>query len=212
MTFITIATLFATMAILGAIPSTSVFIVVSRSIASGFIHGFATATGIVIGDIIFILIAIYGLAIIADTMGNLFILVKYIASAYLIWLGIGLLKLKPDNAKIDKIQESSLLSSFLCGLFITLGDQKAILFYIGFFPAFLDLSNISIFDISIIIAITIIAVGGTKLIYAYMADRTKLIFKNFSGIMNKFAGWAMIATGIFLVANSHYLLILRLIS
>jgi len=206
MTLLTIATLFATMAILGAIPSMSVFTVVSRSIASGFIHGFATATGIVIGDIIFILIAIYGLTLIADTMGNLFILVKYLASAYLIWFGIGLLKLKPENAKIEKPQKASLLSSFLCGLFITLGDQKAILFYMGFFPAFLDLSNIYIYDISIIIAITIIAVGGTKLIYAYMATKAKMIFKNFSAIMNNFAGWAMIATGIFLAANSHYLL------
>jgi len=202
MTFISIATLFATMAIIAAIPSTSVFAVVSRSMASGFIHGFATATGIVVGDITFILVAVYGLSLIADTMGSLFVLVKYIASAYLIWFGVGLLKSKSEFAEVEGIQKTRLLSSFLCGLFITLGDQKAILFYMGFFPAFLDLSNISISDITIIIVITIIAVGGAKLVYAYLADRTKLLFKNFSATLNIFAGSAMIGTGIFLAAKA----------
>jgi len=100
MTFISIATLFATMVVLAAIPSTSVFAVVSRSMASGFIHGFATATGIVVGDITFILVAVYGLSVIANTMGSLFALVKYIASAYLIWFGVGLLKSKSEFAEV----------------------------------------------------------------------------------------------------------------
>jgi len=72
----------------------------------------------------------------------------------------------------------------------------------GFFPAFLDLSNISISDITIIIIITIIAIGSAKLVYAYLADRTKLIFKNFSVALNIFAGSAMIGAGIFLAVKA----------
>ena len=200
----TIASLFAIMAVLAALPSTSVFTVVSRSMTSGFAHGFATATGVVIGDIVFIVIAVYGLSVIADTLGSLFILVKYLAGAYLIWFGIQLWKVKTDAVQPKGTEDASLLSSFLCGLFITLGDQKAILFYMGFFPAFLDLSSVSVSDISIVVAVTIVAVGGVKVIYALVADRSRLLFKNAKAkkALNIFAGSAMIGTGIFLVTKA----------
>jgi len=52
---------------------------------------------------------------------------------------------------------------------ITLGDQKAILFYLGFFPAFLDLVAMSALDTAVILLVTTVAVGGVKLAYAGMA-------------------------------------------
>jgi threonine/homoserine/homoserine lactone efflux protein len=87
MTLGTIATLFFTLAILAALPSTSVIAVVSRSIAGGFGHGIATSIGIVVGDICFIIIAILGLSVVAEAMGDLFLWVKLCASIYLIWFG-----------------------------------------------------------------------------------------------------------------------------
>jgi threonine/homoserine/homoserine lactone efflux protein len=44
----------------------------------------------VVGDFVFILLAVYGLSAIAETMGNQFVLVKYLGGAYLIWLGVSL--------------------------------------------------------------------------------------------------------------------------
>ena len=60
MTFSSIAALFGSMIVLAIIPSPSVFAVVARSIASGFTHGFVTVIGIVVGDFIFITLAITG--------------------------------------------------------------------------------------------------------------------------------------------------------
>lgn len=204
MTFSNIAALFATMIVLAAIPGTSVFAVVSRTVASGFFHGFIIVIGIVIGDIIFIIIAVHGLSVIAESMGSMFILVKYLGAAYLIWFGIELWRSKSESVLVDGIEEPSWLSNFLCGLFITLGDQKAILFYMGFFPAFVDLSSVSISDISIIMVVATVAVGGVKLSYAYVADKTKLLFKNSRAKkgMNIMAGSVMIGTGIILVAKT----------
>ena len=66
---------------MAAIPSLSVFTVIARSISSGFTHGLMTAIGIVIGDIIFILVAIYSLAAIAGaTMTSLLILINNLQS------------------------------------------------------------------------------------------------------------------------------------
>lgn len=204
MTFSTMAALFGVMLAGALIPGVSVLAVTARSAAFGFIHGFFTTMGIVLGDIIFILLAIFGLSVLADTMGGLFVLVKYLGGAYLIWLGIALWRPESKATQPEGISESSLLSSFLTGLFITLGDQKAVLFYLGFLPAFLDLSTLSYFDASIIILIAIVAVGGAKLGYAYMADRAGVFFNSADAVtrINMAAGTVMIGVGMFLVARA----------
>ena len=58
MTLSSMIALFGAMLVLAAMPSSSVLLVISRSAASGFVHGSLAALGIVAGDIIFILIAI----------------------------------------------------------------------------------------------------------------------------------------------------------
>jgi len=203
MTFSSIVALFSAMLVLASLPSVSVLAVTTRSATSGFIHGVFTTIGIVLGDIIFIIIAIWGLSFLAETMGSLFVLIKYLGGAYLILLGIGLCRSKSKDVQTEEVIETSLLSSFLTGLFITLGDQKATLFYLGFFPAFLDLSKISYFDTGIIIAITTVAVGGVKLGYAFMADRARLLISSrIRKGMNIAAGCVMIAVGVFLVTKA----------
>jgi threonine/homoserine/homoserine lactone efflux protein len=203
MTFSSIVALFSAMVVLASIPSVSVLAVSTKSATSGFIHGVFTTIGIVLGDIIFIIISIWGLSFLAETMGSLFVLIKYFGGAYLILLGIGLCRSKSKDVETQEVIETSLLSSFLTGLFITLGDQKATLFYLGFFPAFLDISKISYFDTIIIIVITTVAVGGVKLGYAFMADRARLLISSQTrkGI-NIAAGCVMIAVGVFLVIKA----------
>ena len=200
-----ILALLGTLIVLAVVPSVSVLAVSARAAAFGFTHGMFTALGIVIADIIFILVAVYGLALIAGLMGEQFTLIKYIGGAYLIWLGISLWRNDSRARKSETVKQSSLGSSFLTGFLITLGDQKAILFYLGFFPAFIDLSRMTPADTLIIIAIAIVGVGGAKLVYAYLADRTSLLFKNTRAIrgINMLAGGVMIAVGMFLLAKAQ---------
>ena len=139
-------------------------------------------------------------------MGDLFYWVKLCAGAYLIWFGIDLWQSKPAATKVDNIQQKSLISSFLCGLFITLGDQKAILFYLGFFPAFIDLDSVSQTDIGIIISVTIIAVGGVKVAYAFASNQASALLKNTKAktVLNRLAGSAMLVAGLYLIVTSIY--------
>lgn len=111
LTFSSIAALFGTMLVLASIPSVSVLVVSARSVASGFIHGVFTTIGIVVGDIIFILVAIVGLSVLAETMGGLFVIVKYLGGACLIGLGIALWRSKSKAEEVEGKTESSLLSS-----------------------------------------------------------------------------------------------------
>lgn len=186
------------------VPSVSVLAVSARSAALGFAHGALTSAGIVVGDIVFILIAIYGLSVLADLMGSHFALIKYLGGAYLIWLGIVLWRSKPKADGVEGSSKTSMPSSFLTGLLITLADQKAILFYLGFFPALIDLPALSLADTGIILVIATIAVGGPKLLYAFMAERAGLILRNSKATraINISAGSAMVGVGVFLVAKA----------
>ena len=61
----------------------------------------------------------------------------------------------------------------MAGLLLTLADQKAVLFYLGFFPAFLDLAAITLTEALQVVVITVVAVGGVKIAYALAADRAQ---------------------------------------
>lgn len=204
LTFASIASLAGVMVVGAMVPSMSVLTVSARSAALGFAHGVFTAVGIVLGDVVFILIAIYGLSVLATWLDSRFVLIQYLGGVYLIWLGIMLWRSRPKTEGEEKQSNSSLLESFLTGLLITLGDQKAIWFYLGFFPALLDLTRLSFLDTGIIVAIAVIAVGGSKLVYAYMAYRTGRIFKasRVTNLLNRIAGSVMIAVGSFVIIRT----------
>lgn len=197
----------AVMAVLAAIPSLSVLTVTARAAAYGYAHGAAAAAGIVLGDIIFIVIAIAGLAALAAALGGAFVWIKYLGGAYLVWQGLLLWRSAWRNDSANAApsvgaDRPSLWSSFMAGLLLTLADQKAILFYLGFFPAFLDLDALSILDVTIVVLITVVTVGGIKLGYAGLAGRVKVLAGNrvTRGIWI-FAGIVMIAVGLDIVAK-----------
>lgn len=203
MTLTTLAAMFSAMLALAVIPDASAVAVATRSIASGIKHGVIVIAGIITGDLIFILIAVYGLSAISSAMHDLFIVIKYLGAAYLVFFGFVLLKAEPEVIEIDGIKDSSWHASFFCGLLITLGDPKAILFYISFLPAFVDLSMIKTIDIGLILLTAIAALCCSKLVYAFMADRSRMLFKSTKAKkgINSVAAGIMLATAIFLVVN-----------
>ena len=172
MTILSALALFATMAALAAIPSSSVLLVVTQSTGIGLRNGIATAVGVVAGDLVFMMMAIWGMALLAEQMGAVFVVIKYLAAAYLIWFGIGLIRRHRGSggpaAGVGGPGGAgrSLPASFAAGLLLTLGDLKAIFFYASLLPAFLDLSRLTAADIWLMSGITILAVGGVKVAYA----------------------------------------------
>lgn len=193
--------LFGAMALLAALPSTSVLAVSSRAASHGFRHGALVAAGVVVGDAIFIVVAIFGLALLMDAMAGLGPAVRALGGLYLIWLGLRLWHARPAEGALDET-EGGHGASFMTGLLITLGDQKAILFYLGFFPAFVDLARMTWIDAMLLIAIAAIAVGGVKLIYAAAADQAgRWIGSGVARALNLLAACVMIGIGLFLLSS-----------
>lgn len=170
-------TLFFSMLLLAAIPSTSVLVVTSRAATCGFKHGVILTLGIIFGDIIFILTALLGLSYIAQTLSAASKFIQLFAGLYLIGFGISMLRPKPNtntSTSPTTFADASFSTSFFTGLFMTLADLKAITFYLGFLPAFINLKQANTIDITLIILAAAIALSSTKIFYAYLATHRKL--------------------------------------
>jgi threonine/homoserine/homoserine lactone efflux protein len=92
----------------------------------------------------------------------------------------------------------------MSGLLFTLADQKAILSYLVFLPAFVDLSSLTLTDMGVIVSIALIAVGGVKVVYAYMASSAVSLFSSkVRRKLNIMAGCLMMAVGLFVVIGAY---------
>ena len=192
------------MFLLAITPGPGVFATISRALSSGFSNASFVVFGIVIGDIIFLLLAIFGLSTIASILGDFFILVKYLGGTYLLFLGYKILTSKEKETNLKGIYELSWKKNFLTGLIITLNNPKVILFYLGFLPTFINLQTLTTIDIFIISSIVSIVLGGVMLAYAYSASSAKNLFKSKSSKrkMNIAAGSVMISAGAILIIKA----------
>ncbi len=179
-------------------PGPGVLACVSRALASGFKMAAFVAVGIMVGDIFFLLMAITGLSVIAEHLGSLFSVIRYLGAAYLIWLGFRTWTAKVDLRSFPSHKMASPKSCLLSGLSITLGNPKAIAFYLSFLPAFIDIRRMSGSDVLITAGIIILTLAAVLLSYSYAANRVRGLFSSRKAArrLNRCAGAVMASVGL----------------
>ena len=204
-TFGSLSAFVGTMAVLAVVPGPSDLIVVARSISSGLVQGLLTVLGIITGDLIFIAVAVLGLSAFAESASGGFAVLKILGAVYLGWLGATscLAACRPSTA--DHVLEldlpSAKASGFISGLLITLADPKAILFYAGLLPGYLDLTQATAIDTGIVAGAAILIVGIVKGTYAFLAERFRHLLTNPKAqqTLQLLAGLTLIGTAIWMV-------------
>ncbi len=199
-----LASLFLVLFVAALLPTLSGMMVAARSAVLGFRHGALVAAGIVAGDLLFMLLAIYGLSLVATWLGESFDLLKYLAGGYLVWLGSHLWYSPPRVSKPGHREVASRRSSFLVGLLVTLADHKAILFYLGLFPAFLDLAALTRHEVVLLLAVAGVAVGVPKLWYALLAARLGQLLSHSRTLHGLYtlAGVLLVIMGLYLLIST----------
>jgi len=206
MTISNILALAIAMLFLAVIPGPGVMATVARALTGGFRPAASVAGGIVLGDLIFLLAAIYGLSFIAEILGTFFIVVKFVGGGYLIWLGVRMLLTPGEDTQVaDTSDGTSSHSDFLSGLAITFGNPKVIVFYLSFLPAFMDLRSLSSIDVIIAASVVSIVLGAVMLSYAIAAAKTRSIIKGAKTVerMNQAGGAMLMGSGALLIAKSQ---------
>lgn len=117
-------------------PGQDMILVMSRSIAQGPAAGVATAAGVSVGLVGHTILATLGLGAILRTSEWLFLALKLIGAAYLVYLGVQLLRSKQHELAIAGGATRSLWRLFLDGAFSNVTNPKIAVFYFAFLPQF----------------------------------------------------------------------------
>ena len=119
-----------------AVPGQDMILVMSRSIAQGSAAGVMTAAGVATGLVGHTLLATLGLGVILRTSEWMFITLKLVGAAYLVYLGIGLLRTRSSSLTLGAEPARPLARLFLDGAFSNLSNPKVAIFYFAFLPQF----------------------------------------------------------------------------
>jgi threonine/homoserine/homoserine lactone efflux protein len=124
--------------VLIATPGQDMILVMSRSLAQGASAGVATAAGVSVGLLGHTVLATLGLGAILRTSEWLFLVLKLVGAAYLLYLGIGLLLTKRADIALGSAVQRSLRRLFAEGAFSNLSNPKIAIFYFAFLPQFVS--------------------------------------------------------------------------
>jgi threonine/homoserine/homoserine lactone efflux protein len=185
--------------VLAVSPGPGVATIVGRALHGGVAAGLAAATGLIIGDFLFIGFALAGLSALASTMGPIFEVVKYAGAAYLVWLGWRALTAPAVPLQVDAAAERlPLWRDIGLGLLVTLGNPKPILFYGALLPTFVDVATATWRDGmilgGIVVLISYVVLGG----YSVLAARARSTFTSSKAMkrLNTSTGVVMIGAGV----------------
>lgn len=118
-----------------ALPGPGTFALLTSTSKGGFRGGAAATLGVILGDQVLLWLAVAGVAALLAAHPLLFTAVQYAGAAYLAWIGFKLLFSKDGQASPIRIEPHHYArQAFL----ITLLNPKAIVFYMAFFPLFID--------------------------------------------------------------------------
>ncbi|MCV9877967.1 LysE family translocator [Brenneria izbisi] len=135
----------AALGLAAAIPGPGMTALVARSVSGGAVTGFTMLAGLILGDLIYLSMAVFGLAVIAHTYTSVFTLINWAASLYLCILAWQFWCHQPHAINIDqKATKRELASAWFSGLTITLGNPKTIAFYLAILPLVISLDNVSL--------------------------------------------------------------------
>jgi leucine efflux protein len=119
------------------LPGPNSIFALSVAAKQGVRAGYAAAAGIVTGDLILMLLASVGVASLMQAHPEAFNWVRYAGAAYLAWIGFKMLTAKPSaQSATQSVVPSSHI--YKQALSISLVNVKAILFFMAFFPQFVD--------------------------------------------------------------------------
>lgn len=186
------------MAALWVVPGPVWVALTARTLAGGFASAWPLAVGVVLGDAIWPLAAIFGLSWILSLYGGFLSLLQWLAAVIFIIMGIMLMRKSGEVTADGRLTRPGLLAGFLTGLAVVIGNPKAILFYMGMLPGFFDLTRLTGWDIAAILAVSAAVPLAGNLGLALFIDRARQLLSSPESIrrINVISGVLLIGVGV----------------
>lgn len=201
MTFESGLAFFIAILIFSVTPGPGVFALLARAMTQGAASCFSLAFGMAVSDIIYLIFACMGLAVIAEHYAGLFTVIRIVGAIYLIYLGW---KMWHDRSHLIQQAKPAVKSSAMMGLIqgflISASNPKVILFYIAFLPTFMDLSVLTAKDIAVASLLCMLGLMIGLMAISYTAAWARRYFQSQKAMtgLNRVAGSIMMSAGLYI--------------
>jgi threonine/homoserine/homoserine lactone efflux protein len=177
---ITALLIFAGALLVGAIsPGPGVVALVARVIGGGLASVAPFVVGLILGDLVWLAAAVLGLAVLAQTFHQVFVVMKFVGAAYLLYLAF---RMWTAPAEVHPVaaepQQRGTAGLFLAGLSVALGNPKVVGFYLALLPNLIDLGRVGVLgyaELASLCVLILTAVFGT---YALIAARARTLLRS----------------------------------
>lgn len=183
------------LSIAAAIPGPGMTALMACSLRKGALMSFFMLGGLILGDLIYLSFAVFGLALVSQHNTSMIRIITYGAAAYLLWLAWKFWIYQPQTDAASEItHKKEYFSASLSGLSLTLANPKTIAFYLAILPLVIPLTHISFTVLAgVLLPVTacillfvgaIFIVGALKIKHLLMQQQMqKYLFKSVSLMM-----------------------------
>lgn len=187
--------------VFAASPGPDNMTIVARTVSHGASSGIVYGLGTLVGILIYLALAAFGLSLIAQEMGLLMTVIRYAGAAYLIYMAYRLWTDEPVIPDVAPSQSrTDLAKVFATAIALNLGNPKMPLFYLALLPGFVG-STFGWSDYAalagVIVLVEIIVVGG----HVYIAGRARALMRSPAVVRraNRIAGSTLCLAGLQIV-------------
>ncbi|KRQ06061.1 LysE family translocator [Bradyrhizobium sp. DASA03076] len=184
---------------LALLPGPIVTLVIANGLRYGTRSALTNILGVQMGLLIVIGILAVGLTTLMATMGYWFNWVRFAGAAYLVWLGIKLIRSPVEGVSADAPPPPPRGGFLLQGFVVALSNPKLLVFFGAFIPQFMDMSKDHLSQV-LVLGITFMVLAGlTDGIYALLAGQVRGFFSTRrTRLVSRVSGGFMIGGGIWL--------------
>lgn len=172
---------------------------IARAMSGGFHAAWPLALGVVVGDVLWPLLAILGVTWIVSTFDGFMTALRWVACLTFITMGWLIIRNRDKTIATDsRLTRPGMWAGFFAGVAVILGNPKAILFYMGVLPGFFDLTRLTWPDIAAICFLSLIVPLTGNLILSVFIGRARRLLTSPRALRrtNVTAGLLLIAVGL----------------
>jgi threonine/homoserine/homoserine lactone efflux protein len=164
----------------------------------------AFAAGLILGDLVWLAVATLGLAVVAQTFHEVFLVIRYAGAAYLIYLAYRMWTAPVEALDIaaDRRRESH-LRLLLGGLALTLGNPKVVAFYLALLPNLIDLTRVGVVGYIELASTAVAVLTFVSGAYVTAAARARVLFRSTRAmrLLNRTGGTMMAGAAVAVAAK-----------
>lgn len=170
----------------------------ARTLSGGFRAGWPLALGVVVGDMLWPLLAVLGVSWITAASEQIGAVLKWVAVA--MFLVLGWLTIRNADKPIatdSRLTRPGMWAGFTAGVIVILANPKAMLFYAGILPGIFDLTQVTGWDVAAIVLISQLVPLTGNLVLAGFIDRARRLLASPAALrrVNRIAGGLLICVG-----------------